>query len=148
VLVSKRLRLSLEHVLTKWGYNDCIPSHDHVKETNLTFYNTKGSLGGMLPKRTSLYTYVHCYSVALLVFQRTLPYNCPYDNIYCLFPFVIPEKSEEYIKDRTRYNVVRPKQAKIKVLSTLDAIRKVLEDPKTYPSPYKQNLIELTGGYG
>ena len=59
VLVNKRLRLSLEHLLTKWGYNDCIPSHDHVKETNLTFYNTGGSLGGMLPKRTSLHTCVH-----------------------------------------------------------------------------------------
>ena len=83
--------------------------------------------------------------------QRTLPHNCPYDNVYCLFPFVCPEESKAYIKkcsDGKKYTVDRPKQAKIKVLRTIQAISKVLNDPKVYTSPYKENLIELTGGYG
>jgi hypothetical protein len=70
-----------------------------------------------------------------------------------LFPFVVPEKSEEYVNglnkfDQEKYNIKRPKQAKIKIVRTLKAISEVLNDPVTFSSPYKQNLIELTGGYG
>ena len=94
------------------------------------------------------------YSDTVLVLQRTLPHNCPYDNVYCLFPFVVPEESKTYVenlpdqKNQKKYKVNRPKQAKIKILRTLKGISEVLNDPKIYASPYKQNLIELTGGYG
>ncbi|KAF8708899.1 hypothetical protein AX14_013538 [Amanita brunnescens Koide BX004] len=119
-------------MLTKWGYNDCMSNNDHVKEANSLFYNTEGSFGSMLPK----------------ILQRTLPHHCPYDNVYCLFPFVVPEESRTFVKDQKKYNFARPKQTKIKVLRTIKAISKVLNDPQTYPSPYSQNIIELTGGYG
>jgi hypothetical protein len=82
--------------------------------------------------------------------QRALPHNCPYDNIYCLFPFTVPEQSKAYVEkspDRKKYKVDRPKQAKIKVLRTLKAISEVLNDPQIFTSPY-HNLMELTGGYG
>ena len=91
------------------------------------------------------------YSGTVLVLQRTLPHNCPYDNIYCLFPFVVPEESNKYVKnhpDQKKYKVDRPKQAKIKILRTLKGISEILNDPKIYTSPYQQNLMELTGGYG
>jgi hypothetical protein len=89
-------------------------------------------------------------SGALLVLQRTLPHNFPYDNVYCLFPFVVPEKSKAYVEKykHEKYKLERPKPVKIKILKTLDAIREVLNDAKTYTSPYGQNLMDLTGGYG
>jgi hypothetical protein len=87
------------------------------------------------------------YSGAFLVLQRTLPHNCPYDNVYCLFPFVVPEESQKYV-GKQKYKIDRPKQAKIKILRTLKGISEVLNDPKIYTSPYEQNLMQLTGGYG
>ncbi|KAF8724506.1 hypothetical protein AX14_008737 [Amanita brunnescens Koide BX004] len=119
-----------EEVLTKWGHNDCMSGVD----ANSTVYNTEGSLGGMLPK----------------LLQRTLPHNFPYDNVYCLFPFVVPEKSKAYVEKykHEKYKLERPKPVKIKILKTLDAIREILNDAKTYTSPYGQNLVDLTGGYG
>ncbi|KAF8335122.1 heme peroxidase [Amanita rubescens] len=126
-----------EHMLTKWGYKDSISTIDDSKGSNSCFHSTEGSLGGMLPK----------------LFQRTLPHNCPYDNIYCLFPFVVPEKSKAYVEkllpsDVEKYSIVRPKRVKIRVLKTLKAITKVLNDHETFHTPYKQRLMELTGGYG
>ena len=47
-----------------------------------------------------------------------------------------------------KYTTERPKEAKIKVLRTLKAISEALNDPMTFSSPYKHNLMELTGGYG
>ena len=71
-----------------------------------------------------------------------------------MFPLVIPEKSKAYVDkldkpdQKKKYKINRPAQAKIKVLRTLKGISEMLNDPVTFPSPYKQNLIELTGGYG
>ncbi|KAF8344879.1 heme peroxidase [Amanita rubescens] len=123
-----------EPMLTKWGYKDSI---DDPKGSNSSFHCTEGSLGGMLSK----------------LFQRTLPNNCPYDNIYCLFPFVVPEESKAYVgkllpSDAKKYSIDRPKQVKIKVLKTLKAITEVLNDHETFHTPYKLKLMELTGGYG
>ena len=65
---------------------------------------------------------------------------------------MVPEESNKYVENhpdqKKKYKVDRPKQVKIKVLRTIQAISEALNDPKIYPSPYKQNLIELTGGYG
>ena len=71
--------------------------------------------------------------------------------MYCLFPFVVPGESNKYVEhhpDKKKYRVDRPKQAKIKILRTLKGISEILNDPKIYTSPYQQNLMELTGGYG
>lgn len=46
------------------------------------------------------------------------------------------------------YKTDRPKNGNIKVLRSLKAISEVFNDPTTFASPYKENLIELTGGYG
>ena len=98
-------------------------------------------------------TYFHYWS-AFLVFLRTLPHNCVYNNIYCLFPFIIPEKSKEQIEkiqehvQKKKYSFERPKQTRIKVLRDLEAISKVLNRPENFPTLYNQNLGELTEGYG
>ncbi|KAK2467669.1 hypothetical protein APHAL10511_000524 [Amanita phalloides] len=129
-----------EHALTKWGYKDSLSSFD----------DTRGCFGAMLPK----------------LMQRTLARNYTYNNVYCLFPFSVPEESkvrfekgateekgktrfeEDLIKENKKYNFDRPRPSKTKMLRSLKAISEVFNDPKTFPSPYKQNLIELTGGYG
>ena len=87
------------------------------------------------------------------VLQRSLPHNYSYDSIYSLFPLVVPEKSKAYVDgldkpNRKKYSTNRPMQAEIKIVRTLKAIREVLDDPVTFSSPYMENLIELTGGYG
>ena len=89
------------------------------------------------------------------VLQRTIPYHCPYDNVYCLFPLCHPKKSEELIgklftdaEEKNKYIYDKPKRGPIKVLRTIEAIKEVFNDPKNFPSPYKQHLAELTGGYG
>ncbi|KAF8630033.1 hypothetical protein AX15_003144 [Amanita polypyramis BW_CC] len=116
-----------EYELTKWGYKDCLESIDNVG----------GSFNAMLPK----------------VLQRTLPRNYSYDNVYCLFPFNTPEKNKEGLEmlsdsEKRKYGFERPKQTKIKILRTISAISEVLNDTNRFPTPYKRNLIELTGGYG
>ncbi|KAF8325513.1 hypothetical protein F5887DRAFT_1085399 [Amanita rubescens] len=127
-----------EPVLTKWGFRDCSPSVDNVNDPESSFDNANGCFGAMLPK----------------LFLRTLPHNCAYNNIYCLFPFIVPEKSKKQIEklqdhiQKKKYSVERPKQTKIKVLRTLEAISQVLNRPENFPTPYKQNLREVTGGYG
>jgi hypothetical protein len=149
-------RFALEYSLTKWGYKDSISTIDDPKGSNSCFHSTEGSLGGMLPKRKSLsptYIAYSDYLGILLVFQRTLPHNCPYDNIYCLFPFLVPEESKAYVEklllsDAEKYSTDRPKRVKIRVLENLTKITEVLNDHKTFHSPYKQRLEELTGGYG
>jgi hypothetical protein len=144
-------------MLTKWGYKDSISTIDDPKGSNSSFHSTEGSLGGMLPKRkSSSSTHIACsaYLGALfLVFQRTLPHNCPYNNIYCLFPFIVPEQSKAYVEkllpsDAKKYSIDRPEQVRIKVLKTLKAITEVLNDHETFHTPYKLKLMELTGGYG
>ena len=117
------------------------------------------------------------------VLQRAIPHHCPYDNVYCLFPLCLPNKSKEHIaklftdgeknkaqiaklfadeeknkeqiakifmddEKKNKYVFDRPKRGPIKVLRTLKAIREVFDDPENFPSPYKQQLLELTGGYG
>lgn len=152
VLQQNGIILALERMLTKWGYKDSLSTIDG---SNSSFHSTEGSLGGMLPKRRSLSLtrVTHDYLGALLVFQRTLPHNCPCDNIYCLFPFVVPGESEAYIRrlrpsDVEKYTIDRPMQVKIKVLKTLKAITEVLNDHETFHSSHKLKLIGLTGGYG
>jgi len=108
----------------------------------------------MLPKRKLLFQHYTLFIQALFsVLQRTLPHNYGYDNIYSLFPLVVPEMSKAYVngldkRDQKKYKIGRPTQAKIKIVRTLQAISKVLNDPDTFSSPYTQSLIQLTGGYG
>ncbi|KAF8630028.1 hypothetical protein AX15_003143 [Amanita polypyramis BW_CC] len=127
-----------EGELTKWGHKDCSVPKESMKQGCFDSIGVaRGSFNAVLPK----------------VLQRTLPHNYPYDNVYCLFPFVVPEKSKKVLEQLPddggkKYNFVRPRQMKIKVLRTISAISEVLNDPKTFPYPYKQNLIDFTGGYG
>ena len=150
-----RISLALENVLTKWGYDDCTSTVEDTKESNTSFYSSGGSHGGMLPKRKSLFQhYALLIQAFFSVLQRTLPHNYGYDNIYSLFPLVVPEKSKAYVNEldkpdqKKKYKTDRPTQVKIKIVRDLKAINKVLNDPVTFSSPYKQSLMELTGGYG
>ncbi|KAM6499002.1 hypothetical protein JOM56_006950 [Amanita muscaria] len=114
--------------------------------TTWSFNDSKEAPGGcfmaMLPK----------------LLQRTLPRHCIYDNVYCLFPLCTPKESHDRIKgfsrpdgkdsDKKGYSFRRPHCGKAKVLRTLTAIKRVLNDPAQFSSPYKDTLMKITGGYG
>ncbi|KAM6494625.1 hypothetical protein JOM56_009248 [Amanita muscaria] len=118
-----------EEELTKWGYHDCMA----------TATLSKGPFNAVMPK----------------LLHRTLPHNFPYKNAYSLYPFTVPtpesqasiEKFINQAEPKHDLDFSRPKK-KVKVLCTIEAISEVFNDPVKFPSPYNQNLCELTGGYG
>jgi hypothetical protein len=67
----------------------------------------------------------------------------------------VPKESEARIgslfsedRKRRKHDFNRPKKGELKVLWTIEAISKVLNDTDNVRSPYGRNFIELTGGYG
>ncbi|KIL60375.1 hypothetical protein M378DRAFT_26578, partial [Amanita muscaria Koide BX008] len=118
-----------EEELTKWGYHDCMT----------TASLSKGPFNALMPK----------------LLHRTLPHNFPYKNTYSLYPFTIPTPGSK-ARIKVLINQAEPKhdldfsrpKNKVKVLRTIEAISEVFNDPAKFPSPYNQNLCELTGGYG
>ena len=73
-----RINLALEHILTKWGYKDCISTINDGKESSLSFYSTEGSLGGVLPKRELFPARTHC------ILRRS------FEFFNVLFPITMP----------------------------------------------------------
>ncbi|KAF7968054.1 hypothetical protein HWV62_32073, partial [Athelia sp. TMB] len=116
-----------ESELTKWGYSQCTAKRDD-----------NGASGAVLP--------------TLLI--RHLSSNYPYDNVYSLFPFIIPTKANDIIKklsipEQELYDQRKPHIGAAVSLETSSDIHAVFEDSTgVYSTPYGRDLKSLTKGTG
>ncbi|KAH7928584.1 heme peroxidase [Leucogyrophana mollusca] len=110
--------------LTSWGYDELTPTLNN------------GAFGASLSK----------------LLLRHLPKNYPYNNVYGLFPFTIPSKSQEVLSSvhvpGVGYDFGKPVPLTVRTLKDLATIRKVFNDPTRFPTTYGEDLKQLTGGYG
>ncbi|KAF7978375.1 hypothetical protein HWV62_751 [Athelia sp. TMB] len=116
-----------EFELTKWGYSQCTAKRDD-----------NGASGAVLP--------------TLLI--RHLSSNYPYDNVYSLFPFIIPTKAKEIIgnlsiAEQDLYDQRKPHIGAAVSLEASSDIHAVFEDSTgAYSTPYGRDLKSLTKGTG
>ncbi|KAF7967367.1 hypothetical protein HWV62_34487 [Athelia sp. TMB] len=116
-----------ESELTKWGYCQCTAKRDD-----------NGASGAVLP--------------TLLI--RHLSSNYPYDNVYSLFPFIIPTKAKEIIgnlsiAEQELYDQRKPHIGATVPLEASSDIHAVFEDSTgAFSTPYGRDLKSLTKGTG
>lgn len=136
--------------MTQWGYEEC------------TATPRNGAHGAWLPKRTlrsvNFYSLLHQianYGTAVL--QRNLPRNYPYDNVYSLFPLIVPDKAIEQLKlldpnseaqAETKYDVNRPQAPEIIYLDRKDSISYAFTRHDIFLTTYGERLKRLSKEYG
>lgn len=113
--------------LTHWGFKDCTTTPNN------------GAYGTWLPK----------------LLQRNLPRNCPYDNVYSLFPLTCPSVAENMLRSQHHppslgitYSFERPTVQTVRVVETTTAISHVFNNSAYYTTSYGDDLKALSDGYG
>lgn len=113
--------------LTSWGFQDC------SRDPN------NGCFGAALPK----------------LLMRHLPRHYPGDSIYSLFPFFTPAIMKTNLTNlgiADQYSGLdgkRPQAQPVpKVVDTIEGLKYVLADSKTFGSPYTRDMKLLTQQYG